>query len=47
MKNDLAGIHDLDDVTATIAEQRIHFLNLSRFEVRKTNLKRRISWAEW
>ena len=46
MKNKLAWIRDLNDVTTTVTEQRVHILSLSLFEVRITNLKKKVSWAE-
>jgi len=47
MKNKLAGVNYLDYITATVTKQRIHVLNLSLFEMRITNLKKKVSWAEW
>ena len=47
MKNKLAGVDDLDDITATITEQRIHNPSLSPFELRMAGFKRKVSSVEW
>jgi len=47
MKNELAWIYHLNDVTTTVTKQRIHILNLSLFEMRMKNLKKKVSWVEW
>jgi hypothetical protein len=44
MKSELAGIHRLDGVAATIAKHMCHVFNLKRQEM--TNLKRKVSYAE-
>jgi hypothetical protein len=44
MKSELAGVHCLDGVPATIAKHLCHVFNLKRQEM--TNLKRKVSYAE-
>jgi len=47
MKNKLAGVNDLDDITATVTKQRIHNPSLSPFKLRMTYLKNKVSGVEW
>jgi len=47
MKNKLAGVNDLNDITATVTKQRIHNPSLSLFKLRMTGFKKKVSRVEW